>query len=69
MVPNDRNDRIWKFDRRQDVSADAGVQFHFVELKYCEASWLIEYVLRNRQLSHVVKQSRSFERLNLFFLV
>ena len=62
MVANDWNHRIREFDRGKDIRSDTRMEFHFFKLRVRKLTRLVEDVLRNRQLSHVVEQSSGFDR-------
>src|SRR5688572_23514726 len=62
MVSNDGNDRVRKVYRRQNVSSHAGMKFHFLEFSSCEWARLIQDVLRNGKLSHVMQQCGGLDR-------
>src|SRR4051794_35811710 len=56
MVSHDRNNGIWELDGRQNVRSHAGVQLHL--LKFCggKRARLVQDVLRNCQLTHIVEE-------------
>src|SRR6516225_7402049 len=44
MVTNDGNHWVREIDRGKDVSSDAGVELHFLELSVGQLAWLVQDV-------------------------
>src|SRR5207244_9365686 len=50
VMPHDRDDRIWKVNRRKNVGSHAGMKLHFLEFGFGQLAGLIEDVLGYREL-------------------
>ena len=68
MVPYDRDYRIRELNSREDVGAHCGVSFHLLEFRRSQFSWLIENVLRHRQLSHVMQKRCGLDCFDLVYV-
>ena len=67
-MADDRLNRIRKVDRRENLSANAGVLLHFRKFCRCELPGLIENVFRDRQFAQIVEQGRRFHRTQIALL-
>src|SRR5438874_8783525 len=65
-MPHDRDYWIWKTDRGENVRSDTCVHLHLFEFRRCEWTGLVEYVLWDGELSHVMEQRCRFDRADLF---
>src|SRR6266446_5540302 len=68
MMANDRNYWIRKIDRRKNVGSDAGMQLHLFKFGGSEFARFVQDILRDRQLSHIVKQGGRFNCPYQFFI-
>ena len=69
MMANDGNDRIWKINRRKNVSADRRMELHALELWLREWARLVQDVLGHCELAHVVQQGGRLDRSDLSTIV
>src|SRR5262249_43326090 len=65
MVSDDGNDRIGEVHSLQNLRTYDRVDFHLLELGGGELARLIQDVVWNRDLAHIMEQRAGFERFNL----
>ena len=63
MVSDDRNHRIWEVDCRENVGANPGVKLHLLKLSRRKLPGLVQDVLGDGELSHVMEKRRCLNRL------
>ena len=69
MKAHDGRDRKGEADHRQNVGADRRMALHDFVLGGREPAGLVENVLGNGQLSHVVQERGGLDRLNFTFVL
>ena len=65
VVSDNRDNGIWEFDGRKNVSADAGMELHFIELASRQATRFIEDVLGYGDFAHVMEECGCLKCLQL----
>jgi len=69
MMSDDRHYWIGKANRRQQVCSDRGMPLHRLEFGSRELAWLVQDVLRDGKLAHVVQQCCGFDRFQLSVVI
>jgi hypothetical protein len=65
VMPNDRHDRVREFHALQNLRADGRVHLHALELGRGQPSRLVQDVVGDGELAHVVEQGPGLEGLYL----
>src|SRR6266511_4561932 len=65
VMPHDWNDWIREFDRGKNIRPDTRMKLHLLELGWSERARLVQNVLGDRKLAHIVEQCRGFDRADL----
>ena len=68
VVPYDWDNRIWKVNRGQYVSADTRVKLHFLELGWRKRTGFVENIFWYGQLTHVMQKSSRLDRANKSYI-
>ena len=67
VIAHDVFDRIGKVHSPKNIATDGRMDFHFGEFRLRKFTWLIENVFWDRELSDIMQQRASEQRLQLRF--